>query len=271
MNIKTKLSKYRVSSSDYKKLKELFGPRPPELALALASALWNEHCSYRSSKLYLKKFNFPTGKKVSAQGENAGIVDLGQKERVAFKMESHNHPSHIIPYHGAATGVGGILRDVFAMNARPVLLANYLCFGLPKDPGNASRLDGVVRGIGGYGNCIGIPNITGHTEFSSAYRGNTLVNALALGLLEQKSMDSKARGIGNYVVYGGAPTGRDGIFGAAMASQSFEKEESLKPTVQIGDPFFGKQLMEATPGSYEKEPCASLSGYGGCRFKLFLL
>ena len=253
MDIKTQLLKYRLKFSDYKKLKEMFGSFVPEAAFALASALWNEHCSYKSSKIHLKKFQFKTGKKVSAQGENAGIVDLGQGEKVAFKMESHNHPSHIIPYHGAATGVGGILRDVFAMNARPVLLANYLCFGLPKETSFTARLEGVVRGIGGYGNCIGIPNITGQTEFSDSYKGNTLVNAMALGLLQKRQMDSKARGVGNYVVYAGAPTGRDGILGASMASESFLKEkEGPKPTVQIGDPFFGKQLMEATLEAMEE-------------------
>ena len=265
MTIKKKLLKYRLSSSDYKRLQKIFGPHPPDLALALASALWNEHCSYKSSKNYLKQFRFSTGKKVSAQGENAGIVDLGQKEKVAFKMESHNHPSHITPYHGAATGVGGILRDVFAMNARPILLANYLCFGSPRNPGNATRVKGVVQGIGGYGNCIGIPNITGHTEFATSYKGNTLVNAMALGLLGKKSINSKAKGIGNCVVYAGAPTGRDGIFGAAMASQSFEKEESLKTTIQIGDPFFGKQLMEATLEAIEKglvQACQDMGAAG---------
>ena len=253
MDVKKQLLKYRLKISDYEKLKEIFGSALSETAFALASALWNEHCSYKSSKIHLRKFQFKTGKKVSAQGENAGIVDLGQEERVAFKMESHNHPSHIIPYHGAATGVGGILRDVFAMNARPVVLANYLCFGLPGEKSFAGRLEGVVRGIGGYGNCIGIPNITGQTEFSHSYKGNTLVNAMALGLLGKRQMDSKARGVGNYVVYAGASTGRDGILGASMASESFSKEEEgPKPTVQIGDPFFGKQLMEATLEAMEQ-------------------
>lgn len=262
MTTKEKLAKYRLSKEDYKRLKNLFGSHPPKLALALASALWNEHCSYKSSRMHLKKFRFTTEKKVSAQDENAGIVDLGQGEKVAFKMESHNHPSHIIPYHGAATGVGGILRDVFAMNARPVLLANYLCFGLPGNGGQAARVDGVIRGIGGYGNCIGIPNITGQTEFSDSYKGNTLVNALALGLLEDRQMSAKARGVGNLLVYAGAPTGRDGIFGAAMASESFGKKEGPRPTVQIGDPFFGKQLMEATLKAMKKNLVVSCQDMG---------
>lgn len=248
MNLAQRLSKYRLSESDYYRLKKSLGHEPLDIELALASALWNEHCSYRSSKVHLKKFQFSTGKNTSSLGENAGVVDLGQGEKVAFKMESHNHPSHITPYHGAATGVGGILRDVFAMNARPIALANYLCFGSPKNSGARERVDGVIRGIGGYGNCIGIPTVTGHTEFSDSYNGNILVNAMALGFLgsDKKIMSAKAKGEGNYVVYGGARTGRDGILGASMASESFQDDQDNRPTVQIGDPFYGKQLMEAT-------------------------
>ena len=245
-----------LNEQDYKRLEGILSRKPNSIEIALALALWNEHCSYRSSKIHLKKFNFPTTKQVAAIGENAGIIDLGKGERVAFKMESHNHPSYIIPYHGAATGVGGILRDVFAMNARPICLANYLCFGDPKTAdSNHIRVDGVIRGIGGYGNCIGIPTINGHTEFDSSYNGNILVNAMALGYLgsKTKDMNSKARGKGNYVVYVGAATGRDGVLGASMASASFEEEsESAKPTVQIGDPFFGKQLMEACLEAMDK-------------------
>ena len=241
-------TQYRLKNEDHSLLKKLLGREPETLEVVLALALWNEHCSYRSSKKHLKKFSFPTQKKISALGEQAGIVDLGLGERVSFKMESHNHPSFIVPYHGAATGVGGILRDIFAMNARPIALANYLCFGQPEAKGNSSRVAEVVRGIGDYGNCIGVPTVTGHTEFSSSYNGNILVNAMALGYLDSKAkaMDSKAKGVGNYVVYVGSSTGRDGILGASMASHSFEEgQETAKPTVQIGDPFFGKQLMEA--------------------------
>ena len=249
------LEKYPLKPEDRQRLNRLLGREPNSLETALALALWNEHCSYRSSRIHLKKFQFPSSKKISSIGENAGVVDLGQGEAAAFKMESHNHPSYIIPYHGAATGVGGILRDIFAMGARPLALANYLCFGPPGNPGGRFRADGVVRGIGDYGNCMGIPTIAGHTEFAECYRGNILVNAMAIGLLESgrgamgSAMRSKAEGPGNYVVYGGAATGRDGILGASMASSSFvdssEGEEAAKPTVQIGDPFFGKQLMEA--------------------------
>lgn len=252
-----------LKAEDYTRLQSILPHQPTSVEITLALALWNEHCSYRSSRIHLKKFNFSTSKKVAAIGENAGIIDLGQGERVAFKMESHNHPSYIIPYHGAATGVGGILRDVFAMNARPICLADYLCFGEPQtnssrlnkdkinnsqaDNSNNFRVDGVVRGIGGYGNCVGVPTVNGHTEFDESYNGNILVNAMALGFLgsQTKEMSSGAKGVGNYVVYVGAATGRDGVLGASMASASFEKEEAAKPTVQIGDPFFGKQLMEA--------------------------
>lgn len=246
---------YQLTDEDHSRLKKLLGREPETLEVVLALALWNEHCSYRSSKKHLKKLLFSTRKKISALGEQAGIVDLGQGERVSFKMESHNHPSFIVPYHGAATGVGGILRDIFAMNARPIAMANYLCFGRPEAKGNAERVAEVVRGIGDYGNCIGIPTVTGHTEFFFSYNGNILVNAMALGYLDSKTkaMDSKAKGVGNYVVYVGSSTGRDGILGASMASHSFEEgRETAKPTVQIGDPFFGKQLMEACLLAMEK-------------------
>ena len=267
MNLEDTLLKYRLTTDDYNQLQVVLKHKPSSIEMALASALWNEHCSYKSSKKHLKKFSFSTKKKISAVGENAGIVDLGKKERVAFKIESHNHPSYLTPYHGAATGVGGILRDVFAMNARPVFLSNYLCFGSPKTTGEEGRyrVDGVIRGIGGYGNCIGIPTFHGHTEFSKSYDGNILVNAMALGFLgsKTKTISSGARGVGNYVVYAGATTGRDGVFGASMASLSFEKESKQdKPTVQIGDPFFGKNLMEACLESMDKNLIVSCQDMG---------
>ena len=247
--------KYQLPEKDYHKLKSLLGRGPNSLEVVLALALWNEHCSYRSSKKHLKKFQFSTQKDISALGEQAGIVDLGLGERVSFKMESHNHPSFLIPYHGAATGVGGILRDIFAMNAKPIALADYLCFGLPSVKGHPARVEGVVKGIGDYGNCIGIPTVTGYTSFSASYNGNILVNAMALGYLGSKTKpaSSKAKGVGNYVVYAGSTTGRDGILGASMASSSFEEEKAEdKPTVQIGDPFFGRQLMLASLQAMEE-------------------
>ena len=254
---------YELQFDDHKRLSSLLGRKPNTLERVLALALWNEHCSYRSSRKHLKKFQFPTKRLISALGEQAGVIDLGQGERISFKMESHNHPSYLIPYHGAATGVGGILRDIFAMNARPIALADYLCFAgdftdsegkIKKE--HKERVDQVVKGISDYGNCIGIPTLTGHTEFSHKYKGNILVNALALGYLDSKTklMSSQAKGVGNYVVYVGSSTGRDGILGADMASQSFNEEaEASKPTVQIGDPFFGKQLMEACLESMKKD------------------
>lgn len=256
-------TKYQLNPADYKKLSSLLGREPNTLERVLALALWNEHCSYRSSKKHLKKFAFPnTKRKISALGEQAGVIDLGQGEKISFKMESHNHPSYLIPYHGAATGVGGILRDIFAMNARPIALANYLCFAgdfndkekvLEKE--HKERVNQVIKGIADYGNCMGIPTVSGRTEFSGKYKGNILVNAMAVGYLDSKNqlMSSKAKGVGNYVLYVGAATGRDGILGADMASQSFGDDESkAKPTVQIGDPFFGKQLMEACLESMRK-------------------
>ena len=267
-----KVQKYHLNSKDHQKLSSLLERDPNTLERALALALWNEHCSYRSSKKHLRKFQFPTSRKISALGEQAGVIDLGRGEKVSFKMESHNHPSYLIPYHGSATGVGGILRDIFAMNARPIALADYLCFAgdfkdsevnLKKE--HAERVDQVVKGISDYGNCMGIPTLTGHTEFSGKYKGNILVNALALGYLDSKTklMSSKAKGIGNYVVYVGSATGRDGILGADMASQSFSEESSsAKPTVQIGDPFFGKQLMEACLESMRKNLVAACQDMG---------
>ena len=244
------LKYYRLSEKEYQSIETLLAHTPSRLELALFSALWSEHCSYKSSIVHLKKLHFDSKRVVSSLGENAGVIDLGEGEKVAFKVESHNHPSRIMPYHGAATGVGGILRDVFIMNARPIALANYLCFGQPSVQHTADLVDGVVRGIGGYGNCIGIPTITGAVHFHSSYNENILVNALAIGYFgpNDRVMTSKASGAGNLLVYAGARTGRDGIHGASMASESFESDTQQvdnKTCVQIGDPFYGKLLMEA--------------------------
>lgn len=243
-----KLKTYRISSSEYEKICDLLG-RPPEgVEWALFSALWSEHCSYKSSKVHLKKLYSSSPRVLQSFGENAGVIDLGAGEKVAFKMESHNHPSFIEPYQGAATGVGGILRDIFTMGARPIALANYLCFGDPKAKRMERLVDGVVAGISGYGNCVGVPTITGQTEFHTSYNNNILVNALAVGYFGEKDpvVTSVAKGEGNLVVYVGAKTGRDGVHGASMASESFdESSESKRPTVQIGDPFFEKLLIES--------------------------
>lgn len=246
--LKAKFKTYRLNESEYGRICELLGREPRGVEWALFSALWSEHCSYKSSKVHLKKLFNKSSRVVESFGENAGVVDLGEGERVAFKIESHNHPSFIEPYQGAATGVGGILRDIFTMGARPVALADYLCFGEPSAPRMTQLVDGVVRGIGGYGNCVGVPTITGQTEFHDSYNNNILVNAMAVGLFRpgEKIFLSKASGAGNWVVYVGAKTGRDGVHGASMASESFEADSAAKrPTVQIGDPFYEKLLIES--------------------------
>lgn len=260
-----KLKTYRLNESEYQKICELLGREPRGVEWALFSALWSEHCSYKSSRVHLKKLFNKSSRVVESFGENAGVVDLGEGERVAFKIESHNHPSFIEPYQGAATGVGGILRDIFTMGARPVALADYLCFGEPSAPRMSTLVDGVVKGIGGYGNCVGVPTITGQTEFHESYNGNILVNAMAVGLFRpgEKIFLSKAKGPGNWVVYVGAKTGRDGVHGASMASESFEADSASKrPTVQIGDPFYEKLLIESCLEVMKKDLVVAIQDMG---------
>tara|TARA_B100000575_G_C23140796_1_gene663796 strand:- start:3632 stop:5812 length:2181 start_codon:yes stop_codon:yes gene_type:complete len=232
---------------EYSSIKEILKREPNLLELGIFSAMWNEHCSYKSSKKHLK--NLPTKGKLVIQGpgENAGVIDIGDDDAIVFKIESHNHPSYIEPYQGAATGVGGILRDVFTMGARPIALLNSIHFGSPDHFKTKSLLNGVVSGIGGYGNCIGIPTVAGETKFNSTYNENILVNAMAVGHAKKdKIFYSKAKGLNKLVVYVGSKTGRDGIHGASMASAEFdENSEDKKPTVQVGDPFTEKLLMEA--------------------------
>lgn len=247
-DLEKNLKTYRLQHEEYLKMKDLLQHEPNIIEWALFSALWSEHCSYKSSKIHLKKFAFRNEMTPEMNGENAGVVDLGFGEKIAFKMESHNHPSFIEPFQGAATGVGGILRDIFTMGARPIMSANYLCFGELAAPRMQELMLGVVKGISSYGNCVGVPMLTGQTENHPRYNKNILVNALSVGyfLPEQKMALSKASGAGNYVVYVGAKTGRDGVHGASMASASFDDEsESKKPNVQIGDPFYEKLLIEA--------------------------
>ncbi len=248
MELERKLKHYRLSRGEYDLIEKRLGRPPQGVEWALFSALWSEHCSYKSSKVHLKKLFNKSSRVMKSMGENAGVIDLGQGERVAFKMESHNHPSFIEPYQGAATGVGGILRDIFTMGARPIALADYLCFGERQAPRMTSLIDGVVRGIGGYGNCVGVPTITGQTEFHKSYNKNILVNALAVGLFSpgEPVQTAQASGVGNLVVYVGAKTGKDGVHGASMASESFDSNsEAKKPTIQKGDPFFEKLLIES--------------------------
>ncbi len=246
--LQKQLKHYRLSMEEYHKICQLIGREPLSVEWALFSALWSEHCSYKSSKVHLRKFAKTLDQKASGVGENAGIIDIGFGERIAFKMESHNHPSFIEPFQGAATGVGGILRDVFTMGARPIALANYLCFGEIEADRMKDLVRGVVHGISSYGNCVGVPTITGETQFFAEYNKNILVNALAVGYLgpQDPVSLSGAKGPGNFVVYVGAKTGKDGVHGAAMASESFDKNnDAKKPNIQIGDPYFEKLLIES--------------------------
>ena len=235
------------SEDEYQRVLGAMGREPNMTELGIFSVMWSEHCSYKSSRLHLKKLP-TTGKQViCGPGENAGVVDIGDGQAAIFKMESHNHPSYIEPYQGAATGVGGILRDVFTMGARPIANLNALRFGRPDHPKMRHLIDGVVRGIGGYGNCVGVPTVGGEVNFHKAYDGNILVNAMTVGIAEtDKIFYSAASGVGNSIVYVGSKTGRDGIHGATMASADFSEDaEEKRPTVQVGDPFTEKLLIEA--------------------------
>jgi phosphoribosylformylglycinamidine synthase len=236
-----------LKKDEYAKICELLKRTPNITELGIFSAMWNEHCSYKSSRLHLKKLPTKGKQVIQGPGENAGVIDIGDNDAIVFKIESHNHPSFIEPYQGAATGVGGIMRDVFTMGARPIANLNSIHFGSPQHKKTKNLLRGVVHGIGGYGNCMGVPTVAGQTNFDSSYNGNILVNAMTLGLVKKdKIFYSKAAGLNKPVIYVGSKTGRDGIHGASMASASFdEKIEEKKPTVQVGDPFTEKLLLEA--------------------------
>ncbi len=241
-----------LSEEEYARVLHALGRAPNLVELGIFSVMWSEHCSYKSSRIHLKKLPTEAPWVICGPGENAGVIDIGDgpggsKLAAIFKMESHNHPSYIEPYQGAATGVGGILRDVFTMGARPVANMNALRFGRPDHPKMKHLVQGVVAGIGGYGNCVGVPTVGGETNFHPAYDGNILVNAMTVGIADQdKIFYSAATGIGNPIVYVGSKTGRDGIHGATMASADFdEKSEEKRPTVQVGDPFTEKLLIEA--------------------------
>ena len=237
-----------LSPDEYDRILEIIDREPTFTELGIFSAMWNEHCSYKSSKKWLRTLPTTGPQVICGPGENAGIVDIGDGQCVVFKMESHNHPSYIEPYQGAATGVGGILRDVFTMGARPIAAMNSLSFGAPDHPKTRQLVHGVVEGVGGYGNCFGVPTVGGEVRFHPAYNGNCLVNAFAAGLADtDKIFYSAASGVGMPVVYLGAKTGRDGVGGATMASAEFDDTiEEKRPTVQVGDPFTEKRLMEAT-------------------------
>ncbi|WP_230280980.1 phosphoribosylformylglycinamidine synthase subunit PurL [Croceicoccus sp. Ery15] len=236
-----------LSHEEYERVLHALGREPNLVELGIFSVMWSEHCSYKSSRLHLKKLPTEADWVICGPGENAGVIDIGDGQACIFKMESHNHPSYIEPYQGAATGVGGILRDVFTMGARPVANMNALRFGRPDHPKMKHLVQGVVAGIGGYGNCVGVPTVGGETNFHKAYDGNILVNAMTVGVADaDRIFYSAATGLGNPIVYVGSKTGRDGIHGATMASADFgEDSEEKRPTVQVGDPFTEKLLIEA--------------------------
>ena len=241
------VAEHGLSEEEYARILNALGREPNLVELGIFSVMWSEHCSYKSSRVHLKKLPTEAPWVICGPGENAGIIDIGDGDAAIFKMESHNHPSYIEPYQGAATGVGGILRDVFTMGARPIANMNALRFGSPDHPKMRHLIAGVVAGIGGYGNCVGVPTVGGEVNFDPAYDGNILVNAMTVGVAKtDKIFYSAATGIGNPIVYVGSKTGRDGIHGATMASADFaEDSEEKRPTVQVGDPFTEKLLIEA--------------------------
>ena len=241
------IAQHGLKPDEYERILKLIGRTPSFTELGIFSAMWNEHCSYKSSKIHLRTLPTKAPWVIQGPGENAGVIDIGDGLAVVFKMESHNHPSYIEPYQGAATGVGGILRDVFTMGARPVACLNALSFGDPKNPKTRHLVSGVVAGIGGYGNSFGVPTVGGEVRFHRRYDGNCLVNAMAVGIAEKdKIFYSAASGVGMPIVYLGSKTGRDGIHGATMASAEFGADtEEKRPTVQVGDPFSEKLLLEA--------------------------
>ncbi len=241
------VAEHGLTNEEYQLVLEIMGREPSMTELGIFSVMWSEHCSYKSSRVHLKKLPTKAPWVICGPGENAGVIDIGDGQAAIFKMESHNHPSFIEPYQGAATGVGGIMRDVFTMGARPIANVNALRFGEPNDPKTRHLIAGVVAGIGGYGNCMGVPTVAGEVNFHASYNGNILVNAMTVGLAPaDKIFYSAAAGVGNPVIYVGAKTGRDGIHGATMASAEFnEDSEEKRPTVQVGDPFTEKLLLEA--------------------------
>ncbi|MGH9248894.1 MAG: phosphoribosylformylglycinamidine synthase subunit PurL, partial [Acidimicrobiales bacterium] len=264
-------SELGLRHDEYARIREILGRRPTSSELAMYSVMWSEHCSYKSSKVHLRRFGelaqeTPVGKLLAGIGENAGVVDVGQGYAVTFKVESHNHPSYVEPYQGAATGVGGIVRDILAMGARPVAVMDSLRFGPADAPDTARVLPGVVTGIGGYGNCLGLPNIGGEVAFDGSYAGNPLVNALCVGVMRHEDLHlAHASGVGNLVVLYGARTGGDGIGGVSvLASETFgEGGSSKRPSVQVGDPFMEKLLIECTLELFAEGLVVGIQDLGG--------
>ena len=258
------VASHGLTPEEYQKILKILGREPTYTELGVFSVMWSEHCSYKSSRHYLKLLPTEGPRVLQGPDENAGVVDIGDGLAVAFKMESHNHPSFIEPYQGAATGVGGILRDIFTMGARPIASLNSLRFGSIDHPRTPYLLSGVVAGIGGYGNCVGVPTVGGEVYFDECYNGNILVNAFTLGIMKKKRIFTGiAKGVGNPVIYVGSKTGRDGIHGATMASESFsEEKEQRRPTVQVGDPFTEKLLLEACLELMEKDCIVGIQDMG---------
>ncbi|HEX3771659.1 MAG TPA: phosphoribosylformylglycinamidine synthase subunit PurL, partial [Polyangiaceae bacterium] len=243
------VKQHKLSDGEYQNLLNALGRSPSYAELGVFSVMWSEHCSYKSSRVHLRRLPTKGPRVIQGPGENAGVVDIGDGYAAVFKMESHNHPSFIEPHQGAATGVGGIMRDVFTMGARPIASLNSLRFGRPDHPRTPELLRGVVAGIGGYGNCIGVPTVGGEVQFDERYDGNILVNAFTCGVARaDRIFYGRASGIGNSILYIGAKTGRDGIHGATMASDEFTSSgarPAIRTTMQVGDPFMGKLLIEA--------------------------
>ncbi|MFP4486234.1 MAG: phosphoribosylformylglycinamidine synthase subunit PurL, partial [Campylobacterales bacterium] len=268
-NIEKILSAHKLTKEDYEHIKQILKREPNLTEIGIFSAMWSEHCSYKSSKIYLKGFPTEAPWVIQGPGENAGVIDIGDGYAAVFKMESHNHPSFIEPYQGAATGVGGILRDIFTMGARPVANLNSIRFGEIEDSGEWGRkhrflLKGVVAGIGDYGNCMGVPTVGGECAFEECYKGNILVNAMTVGVAKSDGIFyGKSEGVGNPVIYVGSKTGRDGLGGAVMSSDSFtEDSKSLRPTVQVGDPFTEKLLLEACLEMFQEDLIVGIQDMG---------
>ena len=258
-------SEHGLAADEYERIERLLGRAPNFTELGIFAALWSEHCSYKSSRVWLRKLPTEAPWVISGPGENAGVVDIGDGQAAVFKMESHNHPSFIEPYQGAATGVGGILRDVFTMGARPVANLDALRFGAPAHEKTRHLVAGVVAGIGGYGNCVGVPTVGGSCAFDPAYNGNILVNAMTVGVAPADRIfyAAAANAVGHPVVYVGAKTGRDGIHGAVMASAALGAgAEEKRPTVQVGDPFTEKLLLEACLALMETDAIVAIQDMG---------
>lgn len=258
------VKQHNLTDEEYQKVQDILGRVPTITELGIFSAMWSEHCSYKSTKKWLKTMHTTAPWVICGPGENAGVIDIGDNQAVIFKMESHNHPSFIEPYQGAATGVGGILRDVFTMGARPIANMNALRFGEIDHNKTRQLVNGVVSGIGGYGNCVGVPTVGGEVTFHKSYNGNIIVNAMTVGLADKnKIFYSAASQVGAPVVYVGSKTGRDGINGAVMASDEFkEGDEDKRPTVQVGDPFTEKLLIEACLELMQSDSILSIQDMG---------